>query len=495
MKEQPTLPTLTRRAVLARAGALTTALATLELVGARARVPVREPLSALAAVTLPDIQFNIGAYIPQAQSINGVSFQFGPVHTTFLTARLLRNPTKTDQAALDGALTTIESNYPFSAPGILTFISYGLPYFNRLPHSLVSANLPRLLSDTSRSVLEEAVPSPTDVSPQNPGIVKAKFNVPVQIEANDLLFTIRGDNTSYLADVISWLGGSNTLAGRAIASPALGGLLAFTSSRAMFQQMGLPRYVAANNNLPFANFIDPQSPMWMGFADQQVHGSGPAAICTFAGNSSAHLTTAAPGSYFDNGSVQHLAHDILDLAQFFDLDAAGNPGSDGTFTERVQYMFRSTPPPSLGNPNDQFTNGGGPGFLENVFQGTNDALNSAQGFGTPQSAHRLGHLSQLQRSSRAADGTPIHVRMDGPGFDNLDVPDGSSQPKLQFTVFVPSADFFQTMRRNQASLDLANQFGVAQQDNGLERFITATRRQNFLVPPRRHRAFPLLELT
>jgi hypothetical protein len=28
----------------------------------------------------------------------------------------------------------------------------------------------------------------------------------------------------------------------------------------------------------------------------------------------------------------------------------------------------------------------------------------------------------------------------------------------------------------------------------LERFMTATRRQNFLVPPRRHRAFPMLEL-
>ena len=31
-------------------------------------------------------------------------------------------------------------------------------------------------------------------------------------------------------------------------------------------------------------------------------------------------------------------------------------------------------------------------------------------------------------------------------------------------------------------------------DNGLERFITAPRRQNFLAPPRRHRGFPLLEL-
>ena len=61
-------------------------------------------------------------------------------------------------------------------------------------------------------------------------------------------------------------------------------------------------------------------------------------------------------------------------------------------------------------------------------------------------------------------------------------------------MFVPTADFFANMRRNQASLDLAQQYGVPSQNLGLERFITATRRQNFLVPPRRHRAFPLLEL-
>ncbi len=50
------------------------------------------------------------------------------------------------------------------------------------------------------------------------------------------------------------------------------------------------------------------------------------------------------------------------------------------------------------------------------------------------------------------------------------------------------------MRRNQASLDLVQQNNIADDDNGLERFITTTRRQNFLVPPRAHRAFPLLEL-
>ncbi len=51
------------------------------------------------------------------------------------------------------------------------------------------------------------------------------------------------------------------------------------------------------------------------------------------------------------------------------------------------------------------------------------------------------------------------------------------------------------MRRHQAALDLVEAHKVDNDDNGLERFITSTRRQNFLVPPRAHRAFPLLELT
>jgi hypothetical protein len=61
---------------------------------------------------------------------------------------------------------------------------------------------------------------------------------------------------------------------------------------------------------------------------------------------------------------------------------------------------------------------------------------------------------------------------------------------------VPTADFFAELRSAQAAQHLQNEFlaGVAL-GNGVEHFITATRRQNFLVPPRRHRAFPLVELT
>jgi hypothetical protein len=490
-------PFVSRRTALKGAGALALGITALEVAGPLARTPARAAVQ--PAVAPSDIQFDIGAFSsPPQTSDTGVPFAMPPVHTMFLTVRLQRTPTAADQTELNRVLSTLESNYLWSAAQLITMVAYARPYFNRLPGgltgSLVSSRIPRLLSNNSRSVLEEAVPSPTDVHASNPGISKLRFNVPVVIEQNDLVIILRSDNSSIIQDVLNWFNGSNRLAGHPnVTSPRFAGLLTFTSSRHMFVQIGLPQAMAQQNRLPFANFIQHQSPMWMGFADQHTNGSGPAPICTFAGNSSARLTTAVAGDYFDNGAVMHFAHDIIDMLQWFDMDSATSPpDDDGVFTERVQYMFHS--PAIDPGRSDQFTDGGGPAFLPNQFRGAGYAAQTAQGIGTENNEHRVGHLSTLQRSSRAADGTPIHARMDGPGFDSMDVPDGSNQPKLQFAVFVPSADFFTTMRRNAGAQDLSAQFNIDQQDNGLERFITATRRQNYLIPPRRHRAFPLVEL-
>jgi hypothetical protein len=492
-------PMISRRIALKGAGALALALGTVELAGRHAIAPQR---MVLEATSLPDIQFDIGALIAAPRNFNDgggtITAQLPPVHTVFITARFNRAPTRADQTNLTNALATIEANYPFRADGIFTFLAYGIPYFNKLPGglngTLVSSRMPRLASNTSRFALEEAVPSPTDVSSANPGITKETFNVPVRIEANDLLITVRSDNSTIISDVVAWLGGSNRLKNATVQSPTLfQGLATVTSSRAMFVGITLPRNMAETHGFPYSQLINANSPMWMGFLDQHTNGAGPAPICTFAGNSSAHLTTARAGDYFDNGSIQHLSHLIQDLAQFYATPSADPPTGE-TFQERVQYMFRSNPIPSLGN-SDQFTNGGGPAYLPNNFQGAGDAAANAQAVNTFNGEHRMGHLSALQRSSRAADGTPIHARMDGPGLDNMDVPGGSAQPKLQFSIFTPTAEFFRVMRVNQASLDLVSQFGVADEDNGLERFLTATRRQNFLIPPRRHRALPLVELT
>jgi hypothetical protein len=522
IEKAPKTP-VSRRSLL-KLGLASSAATTLAGIDALAWAPKRIAQAATTATSFPDIQFDIGNFIAPAQTINGISFRFGPVYTVFLTAKLNRTPTHSDQSDLENALETIEAVFPFSPSGIFTFVAYGLPYFRRLPGgltgSLVSSRMPRLASNTSRFVLEEAVPSPTDVSSVNPNISKATFNAPVVIESNDVNFTFRSDNLNNINDVINWLLGSDELGGFFIFSPnfAFNNLFTYTTIRTEFVQIGLPRSVANNNNLAYASEINPQTPMWMGFSDQQVVASGPALITTFQGNSSAHLTTATSGSYFDNGSIQHLSHLIQDLAQFYNRDPNKFTGAE-PFTERVQYMFRSDPIPSLGNA-DQFTNGGGPAFLNNNATtflhyrslGTTEAIQTAASpnvVNDPQPdgsgrIPRMGHLSALQQSSRAADGTPIHIRIDGPGFSSGDVPNGTTQPKLQFSVFVPTADFFKTMRSNQAALNFQTfeqGFGgstsgtVDSEDNGLERFLTATRRQNFLIPPRRHRAFPLIELT
>jgi hypothetical protein len=498
---------VTRRSLLkfGMAGALASQLTLLEQA---AWLPQR---MTLAASALPDIQHAIGNFIAPAFTQDGVLVRFGPVFTLFIPARLRRTPTQRDAQAMTSALNTIESVFPFSPAGVFTFVGYGLPYFRRLPSSVVGSHMPQATGIGSGAVLQEAVASPTDVASGN-GITKKNWNVPVRIESNDMLFTLRSDSLQNLTEIVAWLEGSNVLGGRLVASPAVGGLLQLQTPRLMFQQIGLPRKVANAANLPYRAQINPGTPMWMGFGDQQVAAAGPPEITTFAGNATAHLTTAKAGDYFDNGSIQHLSHDILDLAEFYQLPSQDPAGVGEPFTERVQYAFRSNqlnttnglPAQQTG---DGFTNGGGPVFIENTFQGFDDALRAARDSGgtfsstnatrdaTFEGEHRLGHNQCLQRSSRAADGTPIHIRMDGTGFDSMDVPNGSNQPKLQFMAFVPSAPFFRTMRVNQASLDLQQQFGVDPDDNGFERFITATRRQNFLTPPRRHRVFPLLELT
>jgi hypothetical protein len=495
---------------------------------------------AAAATSFPDIQFDLGAFTHAPQTFGdgagNVTVALPPVYSLLLPATLNRRPGATDQARLARALDVIEDSFPASPAGVLIFsISYGLPYFRRLPRSLVSAHMPTLLSDPSRPVLEEAVPFPTDVvqglvggpGAIIPNVTKDRFNVNVRIETNDMLFQLRSDSLTQLGSVALWLQGSNNLDGSFVPSPNFSGLYSFGTPRIQFVQQGLPRKLADDAGFEFAGRINPDSTMAMGFVDQQTNAAGPAAITTFAGNSSARLTSARAGDYFDNGSIAHFSHDIEDLYQFY-LTASQDPRhpEGEPFTERCQYAFNSNQLgtangiPAPGN-SDQFTNGGGPAFINNVFQGPTAVFDSARdsaGTFTPANATlnatftgqgRIGHNAALQQASRAPDGTPLHIRVDGPGLDGMDVPAfrtfpgssgtnvaaGSSQFKLQFLMFIPTADTFAKMRVGQAAQNLQAEFSnVDPDDNGFERFITATRRQNFLVPPRRHRALPLVEL-
>jgi hypothetical protein len=523
-----------RTALKAGAGAVLSSQAL--LLQDLAFVPTR---TAFAAPAFSDIQFDIGRFLTQGPSVfndggGSVTAQFGPIFTLLAPARLTRNPSRADQTTLTNGLNTIESIYTAAPSGaLIAAVGYGLPYFNRLPQALVASRVPRLASNTSRFVLEESPTFPTDVSPANPGITKDRFSNTVRIENNDLFFELRSDSTFILNDVLSWLEGSNSLQGKQIPSPAFNGLVQFGTPRLMFVQMGMPRRVAdsaAQSNPQLYEFhtrISQISSMTMGFVDQQSNASAAAGDVIFASTGAGRgLTTARAGDYFDNGAIAHLSHDVEDLYQFYSLPNQDSRHPDGEpFTERVMYMFRANQLgtthglPSEGN-SDQFTNGGGPSFLNNVFQGNDSVVheaNDTRGTFAPGNQNidatftglgRVGHIAGLQRFGRTATGAPLHIRNDGPGFDSMDVgsfqlfpggptiPAGSNQFKLQFLVFMPSAEQFRLMRVGVAAQDLAGPGGpVADDDNGLERFITATRRQNFLVPPRRHRAFPLLELT
>ncbi len=480
---------LTRRALLQRAAGLGLAASTLSALDLLALAPTR----ALAHTPsgLPEVQYEIEKYIAPVFKAEGVKIRLGPVYTTFATFALSRAPTAADQATLAAALNRIEASYQFSPSGVFTTVAYGVPYFERLPGgmtgTLVAAHMPRLISEPQVYAFEEAVPAPTDVSPLNPEVVKQRFNVPVRIEANDMLVTLRSDTTSVIDEVLAWLSGESAiLGGQNVGPSGLGELLTVTSRRLMFTQTGLPRKIADEQNLPYAEMVNPDSPMWMGFFSQQVGSSGPAPITTFLGDSAARLTSARHGDYFDHGSVVHLSHVIQDLQQFYERPTE-------TYTRRAMAMFSADPVPRTGNA-DQFTNGGGPAAIPNVFNNPGQAAREAEGATTSDGEGHIGHTTALQRSSRAPNRKPMHIRADGPGYDSLDVPDGSQQPKLQFSIFVPTAAFFATMRRNQASPDLVKQYNVPAANQGLERFLTATRRQNFLVPPRRNRAFPLVEL-
>lgn len=500
---------VSRRGVL-RLGVLGATGAALAGLESLAITPTRA--SAALPTKLPDIQFAIGDYLAPPVEIDGTKFGFGPVYTMFLTFTLARAPKKGEQKELERVFSKIEQRYPFRAEGVFLHVSYGLPYFAKLKGGLaggmVATNMPRLLSDTKRWALEEAVPGPTDIDPNTPPsplITHLRYPVPVRIEGNDVLVTLRSDRMGNLTDIRNWLlRRTKELNGKECEHEGVMKLFTLTSTRVMFGQPGLPRKLAESAQLPYAQRIHPKSPMWMGFADMVADAFGPPEICTFQGNASATLTNCKKGDYFFNGSIQVLNHVILDLEEWYRTnDTEKDPNDlDMSYLERVQYMYKTNNPPSFGY-HDQFTDGGGPTYLPNTFDGADSAVKGCV-FGSWQHGPNgpvrnpkhsiLGHTACIHRSSRAKDGTPIHIRVDGPGFDNMDVPNGQPTPKLQFSAFVPTAEHFRMMRVNMASLDLARQYKTETGDMGLENRITATRRQNFLAPSRTHRAFPLAEL-
>jgi hypothetical protein len=257
-------------------------------------------------------------------------------------------------------------------------------------------------------------------------------------------------------------------------------------------KQSLPKRMAMAAGVPGADLIPETAELFLGFTSTQKAGLGPRLIAN-------HETLGfvdMRGGYFSNGTHMHLSHLNEDLeAWYLNFD----------FDERVLTTFR----PGLTDVKQG---------TQTVPQGPKDVATQAETTSAFEETGRFGHSASIQPASRLLQdfvgpegtvypkGTAIPQRAD---FNTLDNPFAWSiepgRDKLQrtpsaglhFAVFNPSSDDF---ARNRLAMDgelpdgTKLDVGQRSRAQGFNSVLTTTHRQNFLVPPRRHRSFPLAEL-
>jgi hypothetical protein len=174
---------------------------------------------------------------------------------------------------------------------------------------------------------------------------------------------------------------------------------------------------------------------------------------------------------------------------------------DFAFDERVETAFR----PNLDVPAN----------TQVVPQGPEQVSSAAEVRAQYRASGRIGHSASIQTTSRlqadtvGADGThypkgtAVPIRADFNTLDNpfawsMQADEVGSQPAagVHFVVFNPSSDDF---HRNRLAMDGVLpggkiHFAPRARGQGFNAVLSTTHRQNFLVPPRRRRSFPLAEL-
>ena len=220
---------------------------------------------------------------------------------------------------------------------------------------------------------------------------------------------------------------------------------------------------------------------------------GPGAIANFETLGYVDLRGS---DYFRHGTHMHLSHIHEDVeAWYLNFD----------FDERVLTAFQ----PGL----TKVKQG-----AQTVPQGPKDVATVGDLSRKFKETGRFGHSASIQATSRLLHdvvgpdgtvypkGTAIPQRAD---FNTLDNPFAfsSDHPRdsfktdpvagVHFVVFNPSGDDFE---RNRLAMDgvlpdgTKLDVGARSRAQGFNSVLTTTHRQNFLVPPRLHRSFPLAEL-
>jgi hypothetical protein len=459
---------LTRKQLLVggAAGAALGAAGIYELVDKLADSP---PSDAVAA-RLPEQHLVDGMRVEKQE---GVEVVVPLRHHEVVTARVVapRDQLLDARASLAAVLAKLDADFPSTPDGLGLTVAWGLPYFQNHVPAAAGVHLP-FDRRARKPALFDAVRFPSD--PDD-----------TLLEDNDVAFLFRSDNEE------------NIRAAATEIADRMKGALAVTSIRKGFAgQMdggkGLPKEMATAAGVPGADLIPDGSELFLGFTSTQRNTLGPRRIVNFE---TLGLVDLGPRSYFHGGTHMHLSHIFEDLEAWY---------LNQDFRDRVNTAFRPRLPVRPGT--------------QTVPQPPSRASSESDVRRDYDRFGAIGHSSSLQPASRLqqdvrgsdgtlyAKGTAIPQRAD---FNTLDNPFfWSADPKrdrmgeepaagLHFVVFNPTSDDF---HRNRLAMDGVMPggeklvFAPRAAGQGFNSILRTTHRQNFLVPPRRHRSFPLVEL-
>ena len=479
---------LSRRAFLQRSGlAALGATGVYSLLEEIAAAPAR---AATAAGALPPEQ-----HLMQGLRVivdNDVQVLIPPLHHQVVTAKLRVGRSKAAlrdaQRSLEAALRAVERRYAPTPAGLGVVAAWGTPYFRTYLPALGGRRYPDYLpvdpgasktAGQAVSAFEDVTPFPSDPAE-------------LLLEQNDVSFIFQSDSLERIA------------AGADAIFKPLAGMFSLTSVRKGFVGGGfegsvsLPKQMAMRAGVPGAELIPERAQLFLGFTSTQKNSLGPDRIANL--ETLPGLTDQWPNGYFRNGTTMHLSHLYENIDEWYRTN---------DFTQRVWLATDAS----------RAANNVGEGTLT-LPEGPADVQSEAlvEQFAPNAVSGLVGHSASLQPVNRLPAalrdnygtlrpaGTSILQRVD---FNTLDNPffwtakprvdRHSSSPALglHFLAFAPSSDFFRRLRlamdgryADGVTLPLAPQSLRL----GMNGVIRSTHRQNFLVPPRRHRSFPLAEL-
>ena len=409
---------------------------------------------------------------------NAVEVVVPPLHHELVTATVKTGETRSElveaQKTLEDALAKLERSFPPTPAGLGITVAWGLPYFRRYVPALAERHIPidrRATKSKSRPVrvLLDAIRFPSDPDE-------------TILEQNDVAVLLRSDSLDHVTE-----------GAKALFTDLE--LFEVTSIRKGFAGGGfdggqsLPKRMAVAAQVPGSFLIPDRSELFLGFTSTQKAGLGPPKIANL------EELGYSEGGYFAQGTHLAVSHITEDLEAWY---------VNFPHAERVATVFR----PSLHVGEDVLT----------VPQGPRDVVDTGRVKRDFARTKQIGHSAALQTASRLATtavgasgtvygpGTAIPHRAD---FNTLDNPffwsahperDGMSDTPaagVHFAVFNPSSDDF---NRGRLAMDgvlpdgTRLPFAPRDRGQGFNSILRTTHRQNFLVPPRRHRSFPLVEL-